>query len=83
MFARALRINEDPATASASGPLGCYLVHHKIVPIKPTTHIISQQGIEMGRPGTSHIEFGSEDDKITGGRVGRTCCSVGEGFPEI
>ncbi len=64
MFARALRINEDPATASASGPLGCCLVHHKMVPIKPTTHIINQQGIEMGRPGTRHIEMGSEMDDI-------------------
>jgi len=83
MFAPALGINEDPATGGASGPLGCYLVHHKIVPIKQTTHIISEQGIEMGRPSTIHIEIGSEDDKITGGRVGGTCCSVGEGFLEI
>lgn len=30
MFAPALGILEDPATGGASGPLGCYLVYHKV-----------------------------------------------------
>ena len=83
MFAPALGIIEDPATGGASGPLGCYLVHHKVVPIEPTTHIISEQGIEMGRPSTVYIGIDSEDNKITGVRVGGTCCSVGEGVLEV
>ena len=33
MFAPELGVSEDPATGSASGPLGCYLVRHKIVPL--------------------------------------------------
>ena len=32
MFAPGLGITEDPATGIASGPLGCYLVRHQIVP---------------------------------------------------
>ena len=32
MFAPGFGITEDPATGSASGPLGCYLVRHKVVP---------------------------------------------------
>ena len=32
MFAPELGVAEDPATGIASGPLGCYLVRHKIVP---------------------------------------------------
>src|SRR5262249_47457287 len=31
MFAPGLGVSEDPATGIASGPLGCYLVKHKIV----------------------------------------------------
>ena len=31
MFAPEFGIIEDPATGSASGPLGCYLVHHGVV----------------------------------------------------
>lgn len=43
---------EDPATGSAAGSLGAYLVHHgKLAPAQ-TFYI--QQGVEMGRP--SHIE---------------------------
>ena len=32
MFAPGLGVFEDPATGSASGPLGCYLVKHGVVP---------------------------------------------------
>jgi trans-2,3-dihydro-3-hydroxyanthranilate isomerase len=32
MFAPERGIVEDPATGGASGPLGCYLVRHKVVP---------------------------------------------------
>ena len=31
MFAPEFGIPEDPATGSASGPLGCYLVRHRLV----------------------------------------------------
>ncbi|ERI91928.1 phenazine biosynthesis protein, PhzF family [Clostridiales bacterium oral taxon 876 str. F0540] len=31
MFAPAIGINEDPVTGNANGPLGAYLVHHKLV----------------------------------------------------
>lgn len=83
MFAPALGIAEDPATGGASGPLGCYLVRHNAVTVEPTTQIVSEQGIEMGRPSTIHIEICSEEEKITGVRVGGTCCPVGEGVIQI
>ena len=57
MFAPALGIAEDPATGGASGPLGCYLVRHNVVPVAPTTVIISEQGLEMGRPSIILISF--------------------------
>lgn len=31
MFAPAIGINEDPVTGNANGPLGAYLVHHRLV----------------------------------------------------
>ncbi len=31
-YSRMMGANEDPATGSASGPLGCYLVKHGLVP---------------------------------------------------
>lgn len=31
MFAPAIGINEDPVTGNANGPLGAYLIHHRLV----------------------------------------------------
>jgi trans-2,3-dihydro-3-hydroxyanthranilate isomerase len=81
MFAPGLGITEDPATGGASGPLGCYLVRHGLVPAG--TEIISEQGIEMGRPSLIHIRIEQEGDRITAVRVGGQCHFMGEGFIEI
>jgi trans-2,3-dihydro-3-hydroxyanthranilate isomerase len=71
MFAPSLGIPEDPATGSASGGLGAFLVQNKIVvATPPTTHIISEQGIEMGRPSKIAIEVDGEPDALTMIRVG-------------
>lgn len=71
MFAPSLGIPEDPATGSASGGLGAYLVQNKIIEATPpTTHIISEQGIEMGRPSRIAIEVDGEPDALTMIRVG-------------
>ena len=71
LFAPNLGIPEDPATGSASGGLGAYLVENRIFPTTaPTTHITSEQGIEMGRPSTINIEVDGEPGAITMVRVG-------------
>ena len=44
MFAPEFGIVEDPATGSASGPLGCYLVQHGLVTGDAAEHIVSQSG---------------------------------------
>ena len=46
MFAPALGISEDPATGSASGPLGAYLLRYALA---ESGDMISEQGFEMGR----------------------------------
>jgi trans-2,3-dihydro-3-hydroxyanthranilate isomerase len=80
MFAPSLGVPEDPATGSANGALGAYLVHHRAVPVtEPTTYITSEQGLEMGRPSTLYVEVDSGDGEVTAVRVGGEVVAVAEG----
>jgi trans-2,3-dihydro-3-hydroxyanthranilate isomerase len=80
MFAPLLGVPEDPATGSANGALGAYLVHHRAIPVaEPTTHILSEQGAEMGRPSTIYIEVDSAAGEIEAVRVGGQVAPVIEG----
>jgi trans-2,3-dihydro-3-hydroxyanthranilate isomerase len=80
MFGAGLGISEDPATGSASGPLGCYLVAHQLVPRGRAGEIVSLQGVAMGRPSRIHIAIGTDDrDEITRVQVGGKAVRVGEG----
>ena len=78
MFAPALGVMEDPATGIASGPLGCYLVRHKIVPPEKAEAIINLQGVKMGRPSHVHISIGVEKGEISSVRVGGEAVLAGE-----
>jgi trans-2,3-dihydro-3-hydroxyanthranilate isomerase len=71
--------SEDPATGSASGPLGCYLVKHGLVPPDKAGSIVSAQGVKMGRPSRIHIRIDVSGSDITRVRVGGTSVLVGEG----
>jgi trans-2,3-dihydro-3-hydroxyanthranilate isomerase len=80
VFAPGLGVAEDPATGSANGALGAYLVRHRVVPVtEPTTHISTEQGLEIHRPSTLHIEVDSADNQITAVRVGGKVVLVAEG----
>jgi trans-2,3-dihydro-3-hydroxyanthranilate isomerase len=79
MFAPELGVAEDPATGSASGPLGCYLVRHKMVPPGKAGAMLSLQGVKMGRPSHVHISIGVEAGNITSVRVGGESVLAGEG----
>jgi len=84
MFAPASGISEDPATGGASGPLGCYLVRHRVLPPALMTEFVSEQGLEMGRPSFIKIRIDqNEEGEISGVRVGGQCHSMGEGYLEI
>jgi len=64
-------IVEDPATGSASGCLGAYLVDKKLVPLKPVMKFTNEQGYEMGRPSKIAIEVrASASGDIDSVRVG-------------
>jgi trans-2,3-dihydro-3-hydroxyanthranilate isomerase len=79
MFAPALGVTEDPATGSASGPLGCYLVRYQMVPAERAGSILSLQGVKMGRPSHVHIAIGTSGGDITSVRVGGEAVLAGEG----
>jgi trans-2,3-dihydro-3-hydroxyanthranilate isomerase len=83
MFAPGFGISEDPATGAASGPLGCYLVKHRLVEPDRARHFISLQGVKMGRPSRIHVSIESEGDQITRVRVGGKAVLVGEGFLSV
>jgi trans-2,3-dihydro-3-hydroxyanthranilate isomerase len=70
---------EDPATGSASGPLGCYLVRYRLVPASQAGQIVSRQGVKMGRPSRVHIRITGGPDEITDVKVGGTSVLVGDG----
>ena len=78
-YSRMMGANEDPATGSASGPLGCYLVKHGLVPADKAGTIVSAQGVKMGRPSRIHIKLDLTGSEITRVRVGGTSVLVGEG----
>jgi trans-2,3-dihydro-3-hydroxyanthranilate isomerase len=74
-----LSVVEDPATGSASGPLGCYLVRHGVVSAEKGRHLESVQGVKMKRPSRIHIEIGTEGSEIVSVRVGGESVLVGSG----
>jgi trans-2,3-dihydro-3-hydroxyanthranilate isomerase len=79
MLAPGFGIGEDPATGSASGPLGCYLFWHRLVPRERLSHIVSLQGVKMLRPSRLHIAIDAAGEEITRVRVGGRSVLVGDG----
>ncbi|HJO38092.1 MAG: PhzF family phenazine biosynthesis protein [Vicinamibacterales bacterium] len=79
MFAPSFGIAEDPATGSASGPLGAYLVEHAVVPADQSDRMLNLQGVKMGRPS----EIWMSIERTAGGtmevRVGGSAIMVSEG----
>jgi trans-2,3-dihydro-3-hydroxyanthranilate isomerase len=73
-------VTEDPATGSASGCLGAYLVHQKLVPVMRSTRIINEQGYEIGRASKIDIEVATDSaGKIEGVRVGGSVVHMMDG----
>ena len=79
MFAPDFGIVEDPATGSASGPLGCYLVHHGLVAGEAARRMTSLQGVAMGRTSRIHISIEGARDAIHHVRVGGEAVLVAHG----
>jgi trans-2,3-dihydro-3-hydroxyanthranilate isomerase len=79
MFAPTIGILEDPATGSASGAMGAYLVHNGLVEVGPMTELTIEQGYEIERPSSILVQVESEDDAIQSVKVGGQVVMVLEG----
>jgi trans-2,3-dihydro-3-hydroxyanthranilate isomerase len=81
MFSPGLGVPEDPATGSAAGALGCYLVSHNLVrPHGGVANIVMDQGIEIGRPSRMHVTITcGNGGEITDVKVGGEAVTVIEG----
>jgi trans-2,3-dihydro-3-hydroxyanthranilate isomerase len=73
-FARGMipwELHEDPATGSAGGSLGAYLVRHGR--LRPGQALKIIQGVEMGRPSHIHVEVsdhrGQLEPRVSGSAV--------------
>jgi trans-2,3-dihydro-3-hydroxyanthranilate isomerase len=72
-------VPEDPATGSASGPLGAYLVERGLVAPAETVDIVSEQGTRMGRPSFVRIRIGMRDGRVNEIFVGGSVVPVIDG----
>jgi trans-2,3-dihydro-3-hydroxyanthranilate isomerase len=83
MFAPGMGVYEDPATGSASGSLGCYLVKHSVIPVQQARSIVNLQGVKLGRPSWIHIAIDVAAGNISRVRVGGTSVFVAEGAMDV
>jgi trans-2,3-dihydro-3-hydroxyanthranilate isomerase len=58
-------LTEDPATGSASGPLGAFVVRYGLAPRARHVSLISEQGTKMGRQSFVHINLEYPADAST------------------
>jgi len=73
------RVPEDPATGAASGPLGAYLVTHRLVVGTGALRLVNEQGTHMGRQSFVHIRLRADGGAATDIRVGGSVVPVLEG----
>jgi trans-2,3-dihydro-3-hydroxyanthranilate isomerase len=70
---------EDPATGSAAGPAGCFLVKYGFVPRDKVGAIVNIQGVLVKRPSRIHVNVGVTNGEISEVKVGDGCVVIGEG----
>jgi trans-2,3-dihydro-3-hydroxyanthranilate isomerase len=79
-------IGEDPATGSAAGPLGGYLVHHNASGVDPVEGVYSfviEQGDFINRPSRLELEVKGGPEKVEQVRVGGASVVVARGVLEF
>jgi trans-2,3-dihydro-3-hydroxyanthranilate isomerase len=82
-FAPFIGIPEDPATGSAGGALGAYLVRHKFIKDLDPLTIIIEQGFQMNRPSIIQVRVGEAGGEIDSIQVGGQAITVLEGNLKI
>jgi len=76
-------INEDPATGSAAGPAGCFMVRYGFVAPQQAGAIVNAQGVLVKRPSRIHLKIASAGGEITQVKVGGVSVVVGEGTASV
>jgi trans-2,3-dihydro-3-hydroxyanthranilate isomerase len=75
VFAPPLGVEEDPASGSANGALGVYLLEHGVLTDRRTARFRSEQGTEVGRPSVVRVavDISSPPGEVhVGGSVARS-----------
>lgn len=81
-FAPADNIPEDPATGSACGALGAYLVHHGALTLEPEDkryRFVIEQGDFIHRPSRINLDVGGAIGRVDEVRVGGPAVLVARG----
>lgn len=81
-----MNIGEDPATGSAAGPLGGYLVFHDAIRVDPVDGVykfVIEQGDFINRPSRIGLEVKGAPGKVEEVRVGGTSVVVARGELEF
>jgi trans-2,3-dihydro-3-hydroxyanthranilate isomerase len=81
-FAPADNIPEDPATGSACGALGAYLVHHGALTLEPVNGrytFVIEQGDFIHRPSRINLDVKGETGKVEEVKVGGPAVVVAHG----
>ncbi len=79
-------IGEDPATGSAAGPLGGYLVYHdatRVDPVEGDYKFVIEQGDFINRPSRIGLEVKGEAGKVDEVRVSGQSVVVAKGLLEF
>lgn len=83
MFAPHFGIPEDAASGAATGALVAYLVKHRLVKVDAAVRVVSEQGLEMGRPSRIVAEAAVRGGQAVDIRVGGSCVLVGRGRLDV
>jgi PhzF family phenazine biosynthesis protein len=77
MFAPAIGVAEDPVTGNGNGPLGAYLVKHRLAAHDGRRLTFrSVQGTSVGRPGVVHVAVDIEAGEPVRLEIGREAVIV-------
>ena len=81
-----MNIGEDPATGSAAGPLGGYLVHHdatRVDPVDGVYRFVIEQGDFINRPSRIELAVKGAPGNVEEVRVGGASVVVARGMLEF
>jgi PhzF family phenazine biosynthesis protein len=63
----AIRYDEEPASGTTNGALGCYALAHGIVHSsnRKSVELVGEQGVEQGRPSTIRVRLELVENRVT------------------